>query len=204
VRGAPSARRDLLDDALALLDPKAGTLRDEVDRILRQRTALLRQSSGRLSDEVAVTLDVWDERLAEAGARLIDARERLSADLEPFVDASYQVLAGASGGLEAPDGVALEYRRSFEGELAVASPARASTTCAGASPLSARTATTSRSAWPDATRGSRPRRGAALHRAGATARGPPPGDRAHRIGAHLAARRRLLRARPCEEPGAAR
>jgi DNA replication and repair protein RecF len=120
VRGAPSARRDLLDDALALLDPKAGTLRDEVDRILRQRTALLRQSSGRLSDEVAVTLDVWDERLAEAGARLIDARERLSADLEPFVDASYQVLAGASGGLEAPDGVALEYRRSFEGELAVA------------------------------------------------------------------------------------
>ena len=44
VQGGPSHRRDLLDDALRLLDHKAAATLEEVDRILRQRSALLRQA----------------------------------------------------------------------------------------------------------------------------------------------------------------
>ena len=77
VSGAPKGRRDLLDDALALLDPEGARAADETDRVLRQRAALLRQSGGRVSDDVATTLDVWDERLADAGKVLVAARERL-------------------------------------------------------------------------------------------------------------------------------
>ena len=44
VQGAPSRRRDLLDDALRLLDPEAAAHLDDVERVLRQRAALLRQA----------------------------------------------------------------------------------------------------------------------------------------------------------------
>jgi DNA replication and repair protein RecF len=114
VQGGPQRRRDLLDDALGLLDPASSALVDEVGRVLRQRGALLRQAGGRLSDDVASTLAVWDERLAGAGTALAEAREALAASLVPHVGASYAALAGEAG----PVGVA--YRRSWEGELAEA------------------------------------------------------------------------------------
>ena len=76
ISGGPKGRRDLLDDALALLDPEGARAADETDRVLRQRAALLRQSGGRASGDVAITLDVWDQRLADAGKVLVAARER--------------------------------------------------------------------------------------------------------------------------------
>ena len=46
VQGGPGRRRDLLDDALRLFHPATAGLLDDVDRILRQRGALLRQAVG--------------------------------------------------------------------------------------------------------------------------------------------------------------
>jgi DNA replication and repair protein RecF len=115
VGGAPRGRRDLLDDALALLDPEGARAADETDRVLRQRAALLRQSGGRVSEDVATTLEVWDQRLADAGKVLVAAREQLVADLEPLVAATYNRLAGAEGG--APALVRQSYQRSWAGDL---------------------------------------------------------------------------------------
>ena len=92
VGGAPKGRRDLLDDGLALLDPEGARAADESDRVLRQRAALLRQSGGRVSEDVATTLDVWDQRLADAGKVLVAARERVVAELEPLVAGDVQPL----------------------------------------------------------------------------------------------------------------
>ncbi len=114
VGGAPKGRRDLLDDGLALLDPEGARAADETDRVLRQRAALLRQSGGRASEDVATTLDVWDQRLADAGKVLVAARERLVADLEPLVAATYNRLAGADG---APALVRQSYQRTWSGDL---------------------------------------------------------------------------------------
>ena len=45
-------------------------------KVLRQRAALLRgRPADRLDAETATTLDVWDDRLDEAGTRLVEARE---------------------------------------------------------------------------------------------------------------------------------
>ncbi len=97
VKGGPSARRRYLDDALVALHPRHDALRRDLDRILRQRTSLLRQSGGRLTPDIAITLDVWDAKLVIAGEALADARAALVADLEPALAKAYADLAPERG-----------------------------------------------------------------------------------------------------------
>ena len=97
VKGGPSARRRYLDDTLVALAPKHDTLRRDLDRILRQRTALLRQSGGRLTPDIAATLDVWDAKLSATGTQLADARATLVANLEPALAKAYADLAQEPG-----------------------------------------------------------------------------------------------------------
>ncbi len=113
VSGGPKGRREVLDDALAILDAEGARAADETERVLRQRAALLRQSGGRAGEEVTATLDVWDQRLADAGKVLVAARERLVADLDPLVASAYGHLAGAG------EQVVMDqhYARSWEGDL---------------------------------------------------------------------------------------
>lgn len=89
----PSTRRDLLDDALVALAPKNDALRLEVDRIVRQRNVLLKQSHGRLTSDIEMTLDVWDAQFVEKGTQLGEARAKLVARLSPFVREAYEDLA---------------------------------------------------------------------------------------------------------------
>jgi DNA replication and repair protein RecF len=113
VSGGPKGRRELLDDALGLVDAEGARAADEVDRILRQRAALLRQAGGRAGPDVATTLEVWDQRLADAGKVLVTARERLVAALEEFVGPAYSRLAGTAEEVV----VRQRYIRSWTGEL---------------------------------------------------------------------------------------
>jgi DNA replication and repair protein RecF len=115
VRGAPADRRRFLDDTLAVIDPKEARHGEEVERILRQRGALLRSSRGRrITPEVSATLDVWDARLDAAGTAQADARAALALQLVPLTEAHYQRLAGRS------TRVGLEYQRSWTGPLLAA------------------------------------------------------------------------------------
>jgi DNA replication and repair protein RecF len=113
VSGAPQGRRDFVDDALALLDAEGVRAADETERVLRQRGALLRQAGGRATEDVTTTLEVWDQRLADAGKVLTAARERLVAELEPVTTAAYGRLAGRP----TEPLVSLTYARSWEGDL---------------------------------------------------------------------------------------
>jgi len=111
VRAGPTERRRFLDELLAVVDPKAAASVEEVDKILRQRSALLRGVGRRLTAEVAGTLDVWDSRLDAAGTALVEAREALVVQLVPLVETHYSRLAGR------PTAVDLDYRRSWPGRL---------------------------------------------------------------------------------------
>ena len=113
VSGGPKGRREVLDDALAVLDAEGARAADETERILRQRAALLRQAGGRAGEEVTATLDVWDQRLADAGKVLAAAREGLVADLDPLVASAYSHLAGVGDQVLTMQ----RYVRSWDGEL---------------------------------------------------------------------------------------
>jgi DNA replication and repair protein RecF len=96
VKGGPAERRRLVDDTLVACAPRHDATRTDLDRILRQRTTLLKQAGGRLSPEVAATLDVWDTKLAEVGEVLGQARAKLIERLEPVVAKAYDDVASAA------------------------------------------------------------------------------------------------------------
>lgn len=101
VKGGPAERRRLLDDLLVAVHPRNDQLRTDVDKVLRQRNALLRQAGGRISPDVASTLDVWDARLAAAGDALGAARRRLVEEMAERLSRAYQTVAGSPVGIEA-------------------------------------------------------------------------------------------------------
>ena len=94
VKGAPSDRRRFLDDTLVALRTSYDATRLELDRVVRQRNTLLKQAGGKLTDEIAVTLDVWDARFAELGEQFGYARATLVAKCRPMVLEAYEQLAG--------------------------------------------------------------------------------------------------------------
>lgn len=100
VKGGPSERRRFLDDTLVALATKYDPLRLEIDRVLRQRNTVLKQANGRLTEEIAATLDVWDARFAELGDQLGYARATLVARCQPMVSEAYEQLSGESVAVE--------------------------------------------------------------------------------------------------------
>jgi DNA replication and repair protein RecF len=99
VRGDPGDRRRYLDDLAAVRRPRVAAIRADYEKVLRQRTALLKSASGarfRGAGGALETLDVWDGHLATHGAELMAARMALVNELAPEVQKSYQLLAPAS------------------------------------------------------------------------------------------------------------
>jgi len=99
VRGDPADRRRYLDDLAAVRRPRVAAVRADYEKVLRQRTALLKSASGarlRRDSGALDTLEVWDGHLAAHGAELMAARMDLVNELAPEVQKSYQRLAPAS------------------------------------------------------------------------------------------------------------
>ncbi|MGB3054814.1 MAG: DNA replication/repair protein RecF [Acidimicrobiales bacterium] len=93
VKGSPGERRKLLDDVLVSLHPRHDQQQSDLDRILRQRGALLKQAGGRLNSELETTLDVFDAKLAVAGEAVAQARIELVQEMAPVLAEAYDQLA---------------------------------------------------------------------------------------------------------------
>ena len=99
VRGDPGERRRYLDELATVRRPRIAGVRADYDKVLKQRTALLKSAAGARyrGDRGALdTLDVWDGHLAAHGAQLMAARLELVNELAPEVEKAYQLLAPAS------------------------------------------------------------------------------------------------------------
>src|SRR5918993_178783 len=94
VRGDPEERRRFLDTLATQRLPRYHGSRQDYDRVLRQRNTLLRSAGGRPPARALAPLQVWDEKLAMAGAEIWSERLRLGGGLTPRVQLAYQRLAG--------------------------------------------------------------------------------------------------------------
>ena len=91
VRGEPSLRRRFLDDALVLRHPVAAGALSDYERVVRQRTALLKSTRGSSGPPTAA-LQVWDDQLVEFGSQIMLARRELVRDLQPILRDAYATL----------------------------------------------------------------------------------------------------------------
>ena len=135
VKGDPAERRRFLDELLVATAPRYAAVRTDYERVVRQRTALLKSAGARtprarsaasappvgppsgsgtpaggaraLPAAMDATLDAWDDQLARAGTQLLTARLALVRALRPHVEAAYAAVSGDRG----PAGIT--YRPSF-------------------------------------------------------------------------------------------
>jgi DNA replication and repair protein RecF len=93
IKGGPSERRNYLDDVLASLHPRNAAALADLDKILRQRNALLKQAGGRLTPEIGFTLDVWDDKLVAVGTMVGELRQSLLDAIRPVISEAYADIA---------------------------------------------------------------------------------------------------------------
>ena len=91
VRGTPEYRRNWVDDLLVQLEPVYAYIVKEYNHVLKQRNSLLKQLKKQgliayesLSKSLKLELTLWDEKLAENGARVTRRRARVLTKLEPL------------------------------------------------------------------------------------------------------------------------
>jgi DNA replication and repair protein RecF len=108
VRGDPGERRRFLDDLLVSRHPRYAGVRADYDRVLRQRSALLK--TARAGGDLR-TLDVWDGHLARHGATLLAGRLDLVTAIAPLAVEAFAEVAPTS------EPISLVYRSSLDGDL---------------------------------------------------------------------------------------
>ena len=118
VKGDPGERRRFLDELLVATAPRYAGVRADYERVLRQRTALLKSAGskghlrGAARESMTATLDAWDAQLAQAGAPLLAGRMRLVSALRPHVTAAYEAVSGGSVSGRPGESSGMSYRAS--------------------------------------------------------------------------------------------
>ena len=108
VKGDPDQRRRYLDDLLVATRPRYAGVRSDYERVVRQRSALLKSARAR-GGGVPRGLEVWDDQLVATGAELTAGRLGLVAAIRPHVAVAYSAVSGTASDS------ALRYRPSFRG-----------------------------------------------------------------------------------------
>ena len=126
VKGDPDGRRRFLDDLLVQRTPRLAGVLSDLDRVLRQRSALLKTAGVAFAEDAAFrrvgvlrvdrisdlrTLDVWDAKLAQVASDVVVARRRLVDDLRPHVARAHVELTEGAAVAE------ISYRSSLDAAL---------------------------------------------------------------------------------------
>ena len=109
VKGDPAGRRGFLDDLLVMRAPRLAGVRQDYERVLKQRNSLLKTAGNARrgsssQDDALSTLGVWDAHLARTGAEILAARIKLVDELRPYVGTAYATVAGPRGGVRPEEG----------------------------------------------------------------------------------------------------
>ncbi len=96
LRGDPASRRRFMDETITKAKPHYLAVRQDLDRVLRQRAATLKQlgRNRSVTSEEEAMLEVWDRQLAELSAVVHVHRAALVAALKPLVEKAYAALTG--------------------------------------------------------------------------------------------------------------
>lgn len=109
VKGDPAARRSFLDDLVISRWPRMLGVKQDYDKVLKQRNALLKSLVGSRPDtDAQFTLEVWDAQLVDFGSELLAARLDTLTELTKPAGQAYAAIAPVNNKAEA------SYRSGFE------------------------------------------------------------------------------------------
>jgi DNA replication and repair protein RecF len=92
VRGDPAVRRRFLDEAVVARNPALAGVIGDYERVVRQRTALLKSVRSGNRSAVESTIEVWDAQLIELGVRIMLARRSLVDALSAPLRSGYEAI----------------------------------------------------------------------------------------------------------------
>lgn len=105
VKNGPSARRAFLDESIALVSFAYAQLITDYAKVLRQRNALLKESFG---PSGYALLDVYDEKLASLGEKILFFRIRFLKEFSACVNENYKIISDAN------EDISLHYRTDMQ------------------------------------------------------------------------------------------
>ena len=98
VRGDPQVRRQFLDDLLIQQHPLIAQVKNDFDKVARQRAALMKSAQSQLRRGFTPdfsTVEVWDDTFAQLSAQLSLARVGLVDDLRGPAAHAYEEIGGS-------------------------------------------------------------------------------------------------------------
>ncbi|MDP4133044.1 MAG: DNA replication and repair protein RecF, partial [Bacillota bacterium] len=81
IKGEKELRRNLLDDAICILKPNYAHILKDYNKCIKQKNSLLKSEN---ISNLIPTIDIWNQRLCEYGARLVMYRDSFSKLLEKY------------------------------------------------------------------------------------------------------------------------
>lgn len=98
VRGDPQVRRQFLDDLLIQQHPLIAQVKNDFDKVARQRAALMKSAQSQLRRGFTPdfsTVEVWDDTFAQLSAQLSLARAELVDELRGPAAHAYEEIGGS-------------------------------------------------------------------------------------------------------------
>lgn len=94
VKGDPAARRGFLDDLVISRWPRMLGVKQDYEKVVKQRNSLLKSlATGRSDADAEFTLEIWDAQLISYGSELLAARLDTLADLVGPAQQAYAQIA---------------------------------------------------------------------------------------------------------------
>ena len=96
VKEGPSNRRTYIDELLIRTHPKHLKERTDLESVLKQRNAFLKQQKGFLSTQNKDTLTVWSEQFANLSEQWGALRQKTLVEIEDLAQKAYKNLVGGT------------------------------------------------------------------------------------------------------------
>tara|TARA_B100000161_G_scaffold122468_1_gene86784 strand:+ start:1532 stop:2611 length:1080 start_codon:yes stop_codon:yes gene_type:complete len=100
VKEGPSNRRTYIDELLIRTHPKHLKQRTDLESILKQRNAFLKQQKGYLSSQNQNTLTIWNEQFATLSKHWGTVRQETLEEIQDLAQRAYENLVGGTEKLE--------------------------------------------------------------------------------------------------------
>lgn len=113
VKGSPQERRKYIDILICTFSPEHLKDMKGYHRSVMQRNALLAQSS----KPVKEMFDIWNDKIAELGGKIVKRRIKFIEKLQPMVEETYRSISGAKADIKISYKSSLKLDGNIEEEL---------------------------------------------------------------------------------------